>query len=320
MTNTFARGLSGTFETAEPRGAAPGHDASAKFKHRFAHYVRRPMQRALPVAFGASVVTAVIAGFLVRGEHHITPEEGAGYWLGIVGAVMMMLLMLYPLRKRYPGMRVLGTVGSWFRMHMVLGVLGPTLILFHANFHLSSVNATAATLSMLLVVASGLVGRYLYSRVHLGLYGRTAEISDLFDDIAQIESEILNRSGDDQAFVARFRQIEALLPPPDANALRSLRSAMTMRRAARRTVSELSRQSEAVIKARARQEHWTRRQVRQAVTDVRYRLAVLRQALQKTAALAFYTRMFALWHVLHLPLFVLLIATAILHVVAVHLY
>jgi hypothetical protein len=43
-------------------------------------------------------------------------------------------------------------------------------------------------------------------------------------------------------------------------------------------------------------------------------------ALQKAAALAFYSRLFALWHMMHLPLFFLLIVTALTHIVAVHLY
>ena len=40
----------------------------------------------------------------------------------------------------------------------------------------------------------------------------------------------------------------------------------------------------------------------------------------KTAAFVFYERLFALWHVLHLPLFAILVFAAVLHVVAVHLY
>ncbi len=43
-------------------------------------------------------------------------------------------------------------------------------------------------------------------------------------------------------------------------------------------------------------------------------------AVRKAAAFAFYERLFALWHVLHLPLFILLILAAIIHVVAVHFY
>jgi hypothetical protein len=42
--------------------------------------------------------------------------------------------------------------------------------------------------------------------------------------------------------------------------------------------------------------------------------------VRNTATLGVYERLFALWHVLHVPLFILLVITAIIHVVAVHLY
>ena len=69
----------------------------------------------------------------VRGEQHLTAESGVGYALGIVGSVMMLLLLLYPLRKKIKFMRHLGSVRHWFRVHMMLGILGPALILIHGN-------------------------------------------------------------------------------------------------------------------------------------------------------------------------------------------
>jgi hypothetical protein len=43
-------------------------------------------------------------------------------------------------------------------------------------------------------------------------------------------------------------------------------------------------------------------------------------ALVKEAQFSAYERLFSLWHALHIPLFVMLLLTGILHVVAVHLY
>ena len=62
---------------------------------------------------------------------------------------------------------------------MVFGVLGPTLILFHSNFSFGSTNSTVASLAMASVVLSGLIGRYLYARVHNGLYGQKAAVREL---------------------------------------------------------------------------------------------------------------------------------------------
>ena len=65
---------------------------------------------------------------------------------------------------------------------------------------------------------------------------------------------------------------------------------------------------------------WSRRVRRDRMVLVREHLTVFRAAILKTATFVFYTRLFSLWHHLHLPLFVVLIMAAILHVVAVHLY
>ena len=60
---------------------------------------------AVPGRIDVPVVTAIVAVVLgyawtQRNEGHITAEYGIGYWLGITGATMMLLLLLYPLRKR----------------------------------------------------------------------------------------------------------------------------------------------------------------------------------------------------------------------------
>ena len=101
------------------------------------------------------VAAALLLGWHNSEEGHLTPETGVGYWLGIAGASAMLLLLLYPLRKRMKSLRGLGSVGGWFRLHMVLGLIGPALILFHSNFKLGSLNSNVALFSMLTVAASG---------------------------------------------------------------------------------------------------------------------------------------------------------------------
>ena len=49
-------------------------------------------------------------------------------------------------------------------------------------------------------------------------------------------------------------------------------------------------------------------------------LTTISKACARAAEFAFYDRLLRLWHLLHLPLFVVLVAAAILHIVAVHMY
>jgi hypothetical protein len=43
-------------------------------------------------------------------------------------------------------------------------------------------------------------------------------------------------------------------------------------------------------------------------------------ALRKIVAFRIYERMFSLWHILHMPLFIMMIITAVIHIFAVHMY
>ena len=124
------------------------------------------------IAFGLSIWMA----YKVASGNYYTPRSNFGFYLGVVGSVMMLALLLYPLRKHVRFMQRWGALKHWFRWHMIMGIVGPTLILFHSTFHLRSLNATIALVSMLIVVISGVIGRFVYTKIHYGLYGSRATL------------------------------------------------------------------------------------------------------------------------------------------------
>lgn len=129
--------------------------------------------------FSLSVVAVLYFGWSIRDQGHLSAELGLGYALGIAGASLMLLLLLYPLSKRTHRMRRWVHTRHWFRMHMIFGILGPALIVLHSGFSLDSTNGSVALISMLAVAASGIVGRYFYTKIHHGLYGRRANLEEL---------------------------------------------------------------------------------------------------------------------------------------------
>ena len=141
-------------------------------------------------AYCVAIVLFLAYGLREVVERRLTPKDGLGYYIGIIGALMMLSLLLYPARKHYKWLQSLGSVASWFKAHMILGVLGPALIVVHSGFEMNSKNGTVAMITMLLVVASGVIGAYVYSRLHVGLYGRRAEINDLIKDIEKSEAAL----------------------------------------------------------------------------------------------------------------------------------
>src|ERR1019366_3013498 len=127
---------------------------------------------------GLSVALAV-AGWRIHQGGVYTSAKGIGYALGLCGGLLILALLAYPVRKRIRLMHNLGPLKYWFRLHMVGGVLGPLLVVFHSTFHVRSFNAAVALCSMLLVAGSGLAVRFLYRKIHHGLYGSRATLQEL---------------------------------------------------------------------------------------------------------------------------------------------
>ncbi len=267
-----------------------------------------------------SIAAILYIGWRERGEEHLIAESGLGYALGIVGGVTMLLLLLYPLRKKLKFMRRWGKTRFWFKSHMLLGIAGPTLILFHANFGTGSMNSNIALVSMLLVAASGLVGRYFYAKIHYGLFGRRANLRELHRDVAE------NRGGagldfDEAGRIReRLRIYEAELLNSRHGVLRSIERLLTIGIKTRWTRVQTSRELKKALRIEAGKCNWDRRTRRQRGWEARLYISAYLTAVRKVAEFTFYERLFALWHVLHLPLFFFLVLAAIMHVVAVHLY
>jgi Fe-S-cluster-containing hydrogenase component 2 len=95
-------------------------------------------------------------------------------WLGYVGTALMVISLLYPLWKRSRILQKLGSSQAWFDWHLMGGVVGPLFIVLHSAMKLDNW-VSFAFWSMMLVVLSGIVGRYVYTQVPEMLHGRELE-------------------------------------------------------------------------------------------------------------------------------------------------
>jgi hypothetical protein len=264
--------------------------------------------------FLISIAIVLYFGWTQRGDNYISAETGTGYLLGIVGGSLMLTLLLYPVSKRIKMLTHWIPIRYWFGVHMFLGIFGPVLILFHSNFHLGSTNSTVALISMLLVAGSGIIGRYIYTYIHHGLYGAQITINELKQESANNHVELLNMYAMDEELNNRLIKMEKKVLQPYTGLMTNLLHVISLAIHARRLKSKVmalvKNSYDKNDKGKVLPESKT---VINAVN--RYTLA-----LRKTATLKVYERMFSLWHVLHLPLFFMMIITAVIHIFAVHLY
>lgn len=307
-------------ETAQRSDQRISKDRSNYLISLVQRYSQGPNQSIRNWISALTIVGVLAYGWSIREEGALTPEEGTGYYLGIVGGAMMLVLLLYPLRKRLRSLAWLGRVPWWFRMHMLLGILGPILVLFHANFHLGSTNSTVALFSMLTVAMSGLIGRFLYARVHHGLYGRKAVVNEILQDADKFKELV----GEDAAGLASLGEAlqayEQRVCGHQSDVISSLYTAFTIKLGEAAMRRRLTRRLRDVINQNGKVYRWGRRERRRRYSEASAHLSNYFLAVRKAAQFGFYERLFALWHVLHLPLFFFLVLTACIHVVAVHLY
>jgi hypothetical protein len=278
---------------------------------------RRPI---MPMLFAILVITLLTGGWLLRDAEYTVADQGLGYALGITGGVMMLLLLLYPVRKQARFMRNWGALRYWFRMHMLLGVLGPVAILFHCNFHLGAINSNVALFSMLIVAGSGLIGRYVYTKIHFGLYGRRATLEDLQARSGSIEGDVQGALLQVPGVAQQLQTFHHIAMRPYNGVLAGLRTLLILgfaaRRARLRAVSALTRW----MKQQAKMQGWEKRIYRQRLAHQRQLVESYISCLRQVAEFSAYERLFALWHVLHIPLFFMLVIAGIVHVFAVHIY
>ncbi len=107
-------------------------------------------------------------GFLVHRSPRF-PGSLAGGILGVSGATLMLVPLIYSIVKRVTPLKRLATKAvpmrtllSW---HIYVGIVGPILALLHTAHKFDSALGIALTAMMLIVVLSGFTGRYLMSQI-----------------------------------------------------------------------------------------------------------------------------------------------------------
>ena len=118
----------------------------------------RPTSTARDLPLYLLLVLLTLGSWLVSRMGWFKAGDDLGYWIGVAGGVMLLLLFVYPLRKHFRIFQRLGRVKFWLWFHMTLGIGGPLLILVHSTFRIGSLNAGVALYSMIIVALSGVIG------------------------------------------------------------------------------------------------------------------------------------------------------------------
>lgn len=285
-----------------------------------------PRTRALPkmlrsglgLAVIASLVTTAVVLFGLGGARYyfspldaraytdlhpvLRPSGVVGNLLGIAGLSLMVVMHVYTLRKHLRVMRRWGSLTTWLELHIFCGFFGPALITLHTSFKFNGL-VSVAYWSMLAVVASGFVGRYLYVMIPRSIRGHELDDAELAARSAELKARVVEAGLADDV-VERIHAFETAVVPASA---------------ADTTWSGLAFGELAAKLRLARLRRYARRHSpdRRLVDDALATIAERAQLLSRIAYLKKTKKLFDLWRVYHKPLAIVMALIVVLHVATV---
>jgi hypothetical protein len=227
------------------------------------------------------------------------PSGPVGQGFGVVGGLFCLLTLLYPLRKRWRRLENYGTPRTWFLFHVYFGIAGPLLATLHTTFKFGGL-ASICYWSMILVMVSGFIGRFLFAQLPRNQRGLVLSLREINEEIRTIQHAL-------QA--AGLRDEMNLLAYANRRNLKHTKSDKI-------GWGQLFR----LWTARRRNLRWWNQQIQkrglppasaQHILPLVSRKLLLESSL---VTLDLTTRAFSHWHTLHLPFTFLMFATLVIHV------
>lgn len=272
------------------------------------------------IVFALMLLTVLGLALLVAFDDRFRPGSALAYNLGLTGGLMILSLFSYSLRKRNRALARLGGIGAWFNYHMFMGIGGPVLILFHSSFRTSSMNGRIALYAMLLVALSGVVGRFVYRHIHRGLHGRKSTLAELETEFKERQahmSSVFSLQPDIEQRLMEFNQLA--FAQLDSMPQRLWRF-MTLRHRGKSLSRSIRREAKKILAAEARKRDWPYAQLTLNYNLAKRQIDDYVFAIIRLSQISSWEKLFSLWHVAHIPFIYLLVFSAIVHVIAVHLY
>lgn len=236
------------------------------------------------------------------------PTGVIGHGLGVVGTAMIVVGVAgYTARKRSPWLRRVGKLKHWLQVHIFLCTLGPFFVLLHTTFKFGGL-ISVAFWAMTVVVLSGVFGRYVYVHIPKTLNGRFLDLEAIRERTRRILDRIRSEAGLSEAALAEVvggASGELTVP-------RGLGHALFL--AVRTDVAGRLRHRK--VRRRLR-DHGVAPGLREPLAGlIRERSRLERQ----TVLLRPFQRLFRYWHVVHLPLAVVMFVILGVHVAVAVLF
>lgn len=138
------------------------------------------------------------------------PSGIFGHGLGIVGTFLILIgVVIYIARKNYGFLEQYVRIKYMLEFHIFLCTLGPIMVLFHTSFKFGGI-VSIAFWSMVAVVLSGVVGRYIYLQIPRSIDGKEISLQEIQEQHESQNGQNLQLEIDLQKKIKRLKLMQQL--------------------------------------------------------------------------------------------------------------
>lgn len=296
---------------APPAAPAPGaRPASAEARRTLPDLIALAVLIGTPLAitvWGWRYYLLSPAARLRHPLHALLKSSGpVGLALGFAALVLFLFLWAYAVRRSVRALAWTGSVGSWLRVHIIVGLSVPVIAAVHAGWRFDGLIGLGY-FAMFVVALSGIVGRYLYSRIPRRRTGLEMTLEEVSQERRALLTRIAAATGLEPMAVERALALD----PAPYGKLDPLRTVIMLVR------DDLQR----ARLVRALRAQWERPRagaprLDPAALRETLRLARREIALHQEARVLELTRsLFGAWHVFHRPFAATALIAVLIHVV-----
>jgi hypothetical protein len=234
-------------------------------------------------------------------DHDLFKPSGLfGHGLGIFGTFLIVFgVFSYMARKRYRFLSRFGRLKYWLEFHIFLCVLGPIMILFHTAFKFGGI-VSISFWSMVVVVASGVIGRYIYLQIPRTMEGREMSLNEVQEMKSDVDINIKSRYNlDDASYNSILKYVNVTSLYENKNLI----------------IRIISKHTEDIqriwgLKKALRKNKLPKKSIMQVTKLVKYEISLN----NKIERLQTMQRLFKYWHIAHLPFALIMLVIMVIHV------
>lgn len=231
------------------------------------------------------------------------PAGSRGLMYGIAGSAMMILMLVYSIRKRTNLMGHTIQLSRLLDIHIYLGVMGPLLILLHTSFRVHGLVAVSFW-SMVAVALSGYFGRYLYVQIPRNIVGNELTLHEMEQTNSEMAGSLRTRFHLDDEMLRRVGSLfEKRLIPKRRGVFLSVATLMIDDLVRPVTRRGLRRQLGRIILL-------PKNQFRE-LFEISFRRALLRRRIELLGQVQV---LFHYWHVIHKPFAIIMYIIMGIHI------